>query len=151
MTKNQLVGVWKLVSYRLLQKGQKSKQPFGPSPVGYLTYTRSGWMSAVLTATKRKRFRSGKYMDGTVREKAHAFETFVAYCGPYSVHHGRVIHHVRGSWFENWVGSRQVRAAILRRNLLTLSTPPYTVNGHHEFAQLVWKKTEESAKLTIPE
>src|SRR5262245_42152047 len=109
LTRSQLVGVWKLLSYKLIPEGRKPKYPFGLKPVGFLTYTRSGWMFAVLMATKRSRFRSAKYMNGSIREKAHAFDTFVSYCGPYTVTRGRVIHHVRASWFENWVPSRQVR------------------------------------------
>jgi len=46
----KLVGTWKLVSASIsTASGERNDGPFGPSPTGFLTYTREGRMSAIIS------------------------------------------------------------------------------------------------------
>jgi lipocalin-like protein len=47
---SQLIGVWTLVSYTEEKKGFKDAKSLGPDPVGLLTYTPDGFVSAQLKA-----------------------------------------------------------------------------------------------------
>ena len=52
---DKLVGTWKLVSVSLsTEGGERNDTPFGTSPTGFLTYTREGRMSAMMSYGGRK-------------------------------------------------------------------------------------------------
>jgi hypothetical protein len=49
-TPDKLVGTWKLVSASSTNStGERSETPYGPSPVGFLTYTEDGRVTALIT------------------------------------------------------------------------------------------------------
>ncbi len=46
----KLVGAWKLVSASsTTSSGERSETPYGPSPVGFLTYTAEGRVTALIS------------------------------------------------------------------------------------------------------
>ena len=48
--RDKLVGTWKLLSASLSTAGgERDDAPFGLSPTGFLTYTREGRMSAMIS------------------------------------------------------------------------------------------------------
>src|SRR5271155_2506837 len=89
-TNDKLVGTWKLVSASsTTSAGERSETPYGPSPVGFLTYTAEGRVTAMISNDGREPLSFG---GGSQQEQAEAFKTFLAYAGRYKLIGDKVIH-----------------------------------------------------------
>ncbi len=72
--RHKLVGTWKLLSASLSTAGgERNDAPFGPSPTGFLTYTREGRMSAMISYGGRKPLSVSDWSLAAVDEKAEGF------------------------------------------------------------------------------
>src|SRR5580704_2715700 len=101
--KAPILGTWKLVSASSsIAGGERNETPFGPTPVGLLTYTDDGRMNAMISYGGRKRLSSTDSRSAPVEEQAEAFRTFIAYAGRYTLSDDRVIHHVEISVIQDW-------------------------------------------------
>lgn len=111
MKKEKLIGTWKFESMKLGTEKGEVIYPYGEKLFGMLIYTQSGYMSVLLMNPDRKGFSSDDPLGGTPEEIKEAYKGFDAYCGTYTVDEekGTVTHHVEGSKFPNWVGTKQVR------------------------------------------
>jgi hypothetical protein len=135
---DKLVGTWKLVSALLSTAGgERNNAPFGPSPMGFLMYTREGRMSAMIGYSGRKALSVGDLSLAAVEEKAEAFSTFFAYAGRYTLTEDKVIHHVEISSIQNWVNSDLVRLIKFQGDRIILVTPPTSTNGKIQTWELV--------------
>jgi Lipocalin-like domain len=121
---DDLVGAWRLVSWRTRGADGQITYPMDTDPSGYVLYTADGRFSVTISRRGRAGFAAGDLLGGTTEEKARAVEGFVAYAGRYSFHGDRVIHHVELSLFPNWVGSDQERWVELAGRRLILSASP---------------------------
>jgi hypothetical protein len=140
-----LVGVWKLVSYSTQDPDTGAVfHPFGEHATGYIVYTAEGRMSAILAAESRKPLTGGNRITAPVEDRAEAFSTATAYTGTYTVTEGQVVHHVDISVNPNWVGTDQVRFIRLQGNRLTIVTPPLPTrpDGKLRVSTLVWERTQ---------
>jgi hypothetical protein len=136
-----LVGTWKLVSASLsTASGDRNDAPFGPSPTGFLTYTREGKMSAMISYSGRKPLSVSDLSLAAVEEKAEAFSTFLAYAGRYTLMEGKIIHHVEISSIQNWVNTDLVRLIKFQSDQIILVTPPTSINGKIQTWELVWER-----------
>ncbi|MBN2336308.1 lipocalin-like domain-containing protein [Candidatus Bathyarchaeota archaeon] len=140
MAKNnkEFVGAWRLVSVEtrqedgsLYRRGER---------VGYLVYSRGGFMSVAFMKGGRPVFASGDIRGGTVEEKVAAFDGYVSYSGRYKVKGDRVIHRIEVSLFPNWVGEDQERIFEFEGDRLTLSTPLQLVGGRQLSTHLIWER-----------
>ena len=138
--KDDLVGTWKLVSYWSTRPNGERVQPYGPHPIGFLTYTPQGRMSAILGDPARPRLSTEDRLATSVAERAEAFLNFVAYAGTFRIEGDQVIHHVEICSLQNWVGGDQVRQLKLEGDRLTLRPPPRTVAGERRTNELVWER-----------
>jgi Lipocalin-like domain len=120
MLVDDLVGVWGVVSWTQEYDDGRTIQPMGASPVGRLTYTASGHVSAIITADDRENFAGSAQWHGSEGERAAAYDSCMAYAGTYVVDGTTVVHNVEVSLFPNWVGSKQRRTAMLTANELQL-------------------------------
>ena len=118
-----IVGTWKLVSALLTTLGGESRNLQGENPDGLLTYTADGWMTAIIAASGRQPLSAADPVSALASERADAFATFVAYAVRYTCDGDRIIHHVEVSWYQNWVGTDQIRFAKQQGNRLTLTAP----------------------------
>jgi hypothetical protein len=134
-----VVGAWSLESF-VERVADGSFQPrFGAHPVGYLIYTASGRISAVLGASDRRPFPSPDGGTATPADLRESVRNFLAYAGTYEVHDGYVLHHVETSIFTNLVGTTLKRGFQLQSDTLTITTlPPYIWGAQ---SKLVWKRT----------
>ena len=139
--RDQLLGVWKLVSYLRKSANGRVDAPYGDQPVGRLTYDSAGRMSAQLMRPGRKSrqpvgvsFITGTASEAELRE---ATGGFIAYFGTFDVDEASttVIHHVEACLVPSWVGHDLRRKYRLQGNRLLLSavTPAYTVD-------LIWER-----------
>ena len=138
----QLVGRWRLVSYVVRADDGSPVFPLGRSPQGSLLYTTGGWMAAQVGAVDRARFTTEDPLGASEAERALAFSSYLAYCGPYDVAGDVVTHHVAMSWFPNWVGTEQARAFQLVGDELILRAPPMEVGGRMLVSEFRWRREE---------
>jgi hypothetical protein len=140
----QWVGTWKLLSmtWRDEATGQEVEL-WGQGAVGFLTYTREGRMSAVITAAGR-RSSTPSVAEAPVGEQAALFRNSFAYAGRYTPTSGGVVHHVEVATDPTWVGQDQERFTRMEGNrLIVRGAPIRTVDSAAPKALvLVWERAE---------
>jgi hypothetical protein len=133
----ELVGTWKLVSASsVTSKGTRSETPYGAGPVGFLSYSEDGRVTALISYGGRKPL-------GTIpqpEEQAEAFKTFFAYSGRYTLNNDKVIHHVEICSIQNYVDKDLIRSVKFQDDQIILTTPPTPVNGTIQSVELVWQR-----------
>ena len=138
---DKLVGTWKLVSATsTTSSGERSETPYGVNPVGFLTYTSDGRVTALISYGGRKPFSAGAGGATLIEEQAEAFQTFIGYGGRYEFGDGKVTHHVEISSIQNFVGKDLVRSVKFEGDRITLLTPPTPVNGKVQTVELIWQR-----------
>ncbi len=138
---DKLVGTWKLVSASsTTTAGEPSKAPYGPSPVGFLSYTEDGRVSVLISYGGRKPLSVGGAAPALQEEQAEAFKTFLAYAGRYTVSGDKVTHHIEISSIQNYVGKDLVRGIKFQSDQIALVTPPTPVNGKMQTVELIWQR-----------
>ena len=116
--KQQIVGVWKLVSVMYEDQETKALTPImGDNPRGYQIATPDGRWLALATP-------SGRTAPATDEERAQAFRTMIAYSGRYSVNGATITTKVDAAWNESWVGGEQVRHIRFEGDRLFIESPP---------------------------
>jgi hypothetical protein len=139
---DKLLGTWKLVSASSATRaGERCETPYGRSPVGFLTYTQDGRLTALISYDGRKPLSVGAGSE----EQAEAFKTFLAYAGRYTLSGDKVTHHIEVSSIQNYVGKELVRTVKFQGDQITLVTPPTTVNGKIQIVELIWRRLEAGA------
>jgi hypothetical protein len=134
---DKLVGAWKLVSVSSTTKtGERSETPYGPNPVGFLTYTADGRVTALISYGGRKPLSVGAQQE----EQAEAFKTFLAYAGRYALSGDKVTHYIEISSIQNYVNKELVRSVKFQGDQITLLTPPTPVNGKVQSVELIWQR-----------
>jgi Lipocalin-like domain len=131
-----LVGVWKLVSWQVIADNQPPQNVFGLHPKGYLVLTREGRAIALTTAESRK---SG--MGDAERAELH--KSMLAYSGRYRIEGNDFITHVDVSWNEEWNGTEQRRHFRLDGDKLFIETAPapsIVFPGKTDFRRIVWER-----------
>ncbi len=144
MTIDELVGSWRLVSACSTSFcGERDDAPYGDHPSGFLIYTAGGSVCALISHGGRTPISFG---GGSVQEQAHAFATFLAYAGNYSLKGDNIIHHVEISSIQSYVGRDLPRAAKFDAGRLVLTTPPALVKGKTLRFELVWRRSENESQ-----
>ena len=144
MKTEDLLGAWRLHLFRIrFEDNRPAIFPFGEDAQGQLIYTADGHMSAFLSQRIReplssKRLEtSGSSTDG---EKSAAFDSFLSYCGRFSVDGDEVTHHVELALVPNIAGLDQIRNGRIDGDQLFLDyelTPKSGVTRHYE---LIWQR-----------
>jgi len=135
-----VVGAWKLESFDILEKGDKRTPRYGAHPVGYLIYSASGRMSAILSARERHKLVPPP---ATISESdlscIESIRPFLAYAGTYRIKNDHVFHTVETSVFTNLVGTTLEREFSIAGDLLTIRTLPPEIWGSAN--ELTWRRT----------
>jgi hypothetical protein len=139
---NALVGTWKLMSAEITTDKGEVRDSWGPHPVGFLTYTADGRMSAILTLGDRKPLSVSDFISAPANERAEAFATMNAYAGRYTFTGEKVTHHVEAASMPNDVGSDLERLVKLDGDRLVLRVAkPYLRGGMIVQSQeLTWER-----------
>jgi hypothetical protein len=138
-----LVGTWRLRSWKNVGSDGSEVYPLGERPVGYIFYNHDGYMSVEIMAQGRVPYQVPDVFGGTPRERSEAISTYISYAGPFELLADRdtVIHHIEVCSYPNWIGNAQVRFAKREGDLLVLSTTkPVTFQGVTRSAELVWER-----------
>lgn len=140
---DQLVGTWKLVSASSKDtSGNLNEPPYGINPVGFLTYTKDGRVTALISYGGRKPLSVGAKPALLLEEQAEAFKTFLAYGGRYRLDGNKIIHSIEISSIQNYVNRELVRTLKFQDNQIVLFTPSTMVNGKMQTIELVWHRLE---------
>jgi hypothetical protein len=133
------------VRFKFNGGGERYDTPFGPSPVGFLTYTQDGRMMAMISYGGRKRLSSSDSRSAPVEEQAEAFRTFLAYAGRYTFNGDHVIHHVEISSIQDWVDTDLFRGIQFEGERIVLAAPPISSDGKILTFKLTWQRLPASA------
>ncbi len=122
----RLVGTWRLVSssQRMADGTVRPDPQTGPRGTGYIMYSETGRMCAVLANPDRPRWKSETApLEAEVRA---AFGGLVAYCGSYEVNEaqGYVVHHIEMDIVPNLTGTDRKRYVALVGGRLVLRPTP---------------------------
>jgi hypothetical protein len=131
-----LIGVWKLVSWQVIVDNEPPQDVFGLHPKGYLVLTREGRAIVLTTAEGRK---SG--MGEAQRAELH--KSMLAYSGRYRIEGSDFITRVDVSWNEEWNGTEQRRHFRLDGDKLFIETAPapsIVFPGKTDYRRIVWQR-----------
>jgi hypothetical protein len=139
---DRFIGTWKLVSWESRDGQGNISYPFGKEIVGYIMYSADGFMSVVIAKKNRTQFISKDFLAGLPAEKANAYETYLSYCGTYSIRDNLITHSCEISLYPNWSGVLQKRFFKFYDNRLELSTRLLLIDGKEEMQCLVWERAK---------
>src|SRR3954470_7336481 len=112
VTKEQLVGTWKLVSWEQFEpNGSTSPALIGANIAGMLMFDTAGNFSLQMISERPKWAAEGR-MSGTPEENAAAAQGVLSYFGTYSVAQNGLIFHIERSSFPNLAGVNARRVLI---------------------------------------
>ena len=141
LSREDLVGTWRLLSWRSVAEDGSAREPFGPAPLGYVVYTADGRMLTTISQPDRPAI-GGDLLSGPEAGRLDAFASFIAYAGTFEVEGDDVVHRVEMSLFPDWVGSGQRRTVELSADsrTLTLSSPRLRASGRADRQVLIWER-----------
>jgi hypothetical protein len=136
-----LVGTWRLRSWKNVGSDGSEVYPRGEQPVGYASIATTATCLEIM-AEGRVPYREPDAFGGSPQERSEAISTYLSYTGPFELLADRdtVIHHIEICSYPNWIGNAQVRFARLEGDLLVLSTKPMVFQGVTRSAELVWER-----------
>jgi hypothetical protein len=141
-----LIGTWRLDSSETRWGDGSVRHPWGPNPVGMLTYDEHGYMTVQLMRPDRPPRMPRPVAPDSVLGTIGELEVigYLAYCGTYDVDDGerRIVHHVTCALLPELVGQDIVRTYELSGDTLTLRTAPVVVNGQERSSVLVWRRAD---------
>lgn len=127
-----LIGTWRLVSAEIRDKaGKLVTRPFGRSPAGRLTYTRSRNVWALTGQRGAKGLVNPIWYTGTFRVRSNS---------------RTVVHHVQWASVPEWMGTDLVRRYRLKgsRLVLTVALRPGFGRAPQDFV-LGWRRVDADA------
>jgi Lipocalin-like domain len=139
-----LIGTWRLRSWKNVGSDGSEVYPVGEKPIGYIIYNHDGYVSVEIMAEGHTRpYQEEDPFGGTLEERSLAISTYISYSGPFEVVPGQdtVIHHIEVCSYPNWIGNSQVRFVQLEGDhQLVLRTKPMTFQGVTRSAEVVWER-----------
>lgn len=136
----ELIGSWRLVSYRICFDDGGIEYPLGEDADGLLVYTSAGYMTGGLMRRCRPKFSASRSsvaerQNGTADEVVVAFNSYFSYFCRFEADadERKVTHHVLGCQFPDWEGRTLERFWELNRFdngvLLSLTSAPLLIHG----------------------
>ena len=135
-----LVGTWKLVSWRRIVDDEMVTYPLGENASGLLVYAPDKAMAVTMTASDRPPMPDGDPLGGDVGKRAEAYSTCLAYIGTYELRDDEVVHRIDVSLYPNWAGDEQVRSFTCTGDTLGLRTPPVHSASGTVVNELAWAR-----------
>lgn len=133
-----LVGTWSAVSNENTLPDGKKALPFGPNPVGILTFDSDGRYSLQICSPDRPKF-AGNRMTGTADEYKAAVQGCNPHWGHYTVADGAITFKIEHAIYANWEGTEQKRPFAINGDNLTYKVPEASTGGT---SVLVWKRAK---------
>jgi hypothetical protein len=153
VTRQQLIGAWRLMSIEYSDSSGQIADPFyQANSMGLIVYDSTGWMSVHISAPRRRTFevpasRSASTIAQDAQLKAAAFDTYYAYFGTWSLDAASsvVTHHVESSLIPAETGLHYAQKAAIEGNRLI-----FTVCTNRRGEQSVRRKIWERLPQVVP-
>lgn len=124
-----IAGTWRLVATAAHDPdGAPLPAPYGPTPLGVVSFTARGWMLAALS-------------DGRAVLPAGVVREYVSYCGHYSFDGRTLVTRVDAASDPARVGTDQVRRVSFDGDLMVLRPPTDRAGGVVRQRVLTWERT----------
>jgi hypothetical protein len=148
ITKEQLIGAWRLVSMEYRGPDNASVDPFyQPDSTGLIIYDPSGWMSVHIVGPHRQAWKvpasrlptTGSPQDSAL--KAAAFDTYYAYFGTWDLDETRsvVTHHVASALLPAEDGLSYAQQIALENGRLIFTTRSGP-EGRQTVRRKIWER-----------
>lgn len=130
MSKDLLVGTWKLLSFEVKLKDGEIIYPLGKEAVGYLIYSMDDYMSVALMSANRPECSTNNFIgvttdEVTTNEKLEIASNYIGYLGRYEVVNDMVNYYLEVSPFPNFTNVKLARKYELKDNQLILASPSH--------------------------
>jgi len=139
----RLVGTWRFesASQRMADGTVRPDPQTGPNGKGYIIYTETGQMCAMIANPERTKWKSEAVPQED--ELRNAFAGLVAYCGTYEVNETEkyVVHHIELDRVPNLAGTDRKRYISLSGNRLILR--PGDLPAGVQAWEVVWERVEK--------
>jgi hypothetical protein len=151
-TRQQLFGIWRLVSIEYLGPGGSTIDPFYQADsTGILFYDRSGWMSVHIVAPRRRAWEvpvsrlSAVAANQDAPLKAAAFDSYYAYFGTWDLDEAAsvVTHHVKSSLIPAETGLDYAQSVTFESGRL-IFTVRGGKRGEETVRRKVWERVPEA-------
>jgi Lipocalin-like domain len=147
VTRQQLIGAWRLMSIEYSDSSGQIADPFyQANSTGLIVYDSSGWISVHISAPHRRAFKvpASRSASATAQDaplKAAAFETYYAYFGTWSLDETSsvVTHHVESSLIPAETGLHYAQKAAIEGNRL-IFTVCTTTRGEQSVRRKIWER-----------
>ncbi|WP_339630735.1 lipocalin-like domain-containing protein [uncultured Sneathiella sp.] len=132
MTRDDLIGTWRLKSWTSLKNGEPVGYPMGEDAKGQIIYSPEGRMSGFLM---RRDFAEQS------RDTAASPDICLAYGGDFRVEGDDVIHDVDVATVPYWIGNPLIRKVALQGADVLLKTKPETTSSGNTYEHhLLWER-----------
>ena len=115
---SDIVGVWRIRTFALVDSGGAQIKPFGEKPNGQALLTAGGHVALVMTGEMRK---AAAGATATTEEASALFNSMAAAAGAYRLEGNTLTVSVTSSWNKSWTGTERIRSVELKDGQLTLS------------------------------
>jgi hypothetical protein len=123
--KQQVVGVWSLVSQAVEKPDGSRVERFGSNPKGIGVFDQNGRFSMILLRSDLPKVASNNAMTGTPEENKAIIHGSTAFFGSWSVDeaNGTMINRIDGSTFPNWDGTELKRTLSISGDDMKICVP----------------------------
>lgn len=138
----RLLGTWRLVSdYEIRPDGSRRPELYGPHPIGYLMYDKTGHMCVTEAVPDAPRWADPT--KPTDKERVITHKGMEAYCGTFEVREndGEVIHRPELAEWPHYIGSNQIRHFRFQSDdQLILSLEEIVPGGKKYRYEITWRR-----------
>ena len=140
--RERLVGTWRLVSDFEIRPDGSHRPEYGPNPLGYLMYDKTGHMCVMLAHASTPRWADPA--KPTDQERVLTHKSMEAYCGAFEVQErtGQVIHRPELAEWPHYIGSDQARHYRFEGELLVLSLEEIVPGGEKYAYEITWRRVD---------
>ncbi|WP_166462915.1 lipocalin-like domain-containing protein [Amycolatopsis acidicola] len=136
-----LYGTWDLVDFVRIVDGNPIGQVLGPEPVGKISYSPDGRVTALLMRRDREWPAGAEFLTADDAERGAAAFGFVGYGGRFSLEGEKVVHHLDISLYPEHPGTDLVRRVRWEQDRLVLATEERTTrSGRRMWDELTWRR-----------
>lgn len=138
----KIIGTWILQSiFYKDSKGEKVNL-YGENPNGILMYDKFGFMNAQIGNSNRTLLKESDVESQETKVKS--YDTYIGYYGTFfKKDKNTIIHKVIGCQKPDWEGEEEVRIVSTQGNVLYITTPPTTINGHETKIEVYWERAKQ--------
>jgi len=139
--KEQLIGIWRLVSNYTEREDGTKFDTFGPNPIGIIGLDADGRMFLQEMRSDLPQFASNNRQQGTAEENKVIVQGSISYFGTYTVDERAktLSFQIQGCSFPNWTGTDQKRSFTLTGDEMTWSAAS---GSSGKPIRAVWKRAK---------